>query len=266
MRYIIDSLFLETTRRCNIKCDFCMRGDAQNLDLTTELIDEMFDKLRNCDIKTLVFTGGEPSLTPELIVYTINKIINEHLRVGVVEMITNGQAFSIDIARAFEEYNLNYLRSLGVTVRAHSRVHHGIIAFSKDTHHEPMKDEIGKLYALSAPHTAIKEHIVPEDKVLKTGRSTYGKKFTYKLKSLPYIVDPMGTWVQVQSSFYLSANGLVNNCPDGSYNDMDKINFGSVYDFDLEKLLCSQGFPEGFSEDLNNVLGKSRIMTQNTNQ
>ena len=49
-------------------------------------------------------------------------------------------------------------------------------------------------------------------------------------------------------------------------NDMDKINFGSVYDFDLEKLLCSQGFPEGFSEDLNNVLGKSRIMTQNTNQ
>ena len=32
-------VMLEITRRCQLKCAHCMRGDAQNLDMSEEIID-----------------------------------------------------------------------------------------------------------------------------------------------------------------------------------------------------------------------------------
>ena len=261
MEYNIRSLFLETTRRCNLCCDHCMRGDAQNLDLTKELIDELFDKLKGVNITTLVFTGGEPTLNPDIIVYTINKIMDENISVGFIQMISNGQEFNRDIARAFDRYNVYYLRKLGLYDPLF-RSRHAVIAFSRDEHHDPMDAKVKEQYRKYAPHTSVVNHIVPERRILKTGRATYGKEFQYKLKNLPYQIDPNQRELFLERDLYLSATGLINNSPDGSYEDMDNINFGSVYDFSLEKLLCEQGFPVGQSANLNDLLGRGRIMTQ----
>lgn len=34
----------EVTRRCNFQCEHCMRGDAQNVDLSESAIDNLLDQ------------------------------------------------------------------------------------------------------------------------------------------------------------------------------------------------------------------------------
>ena len=35
----IDNLYFEVTRRCNMKCGHCLRGCAQKVDLTIDIVD-----------------------------------------------------------------------------------------------------------------------------------------------------------------------------------------------------------------------------------
>lgn len=35
----------ELTRRCNMRCRFCSRGEAQDIDITKEIIDKALDEL-----------------------------------------------------------------------------------------------------------------------------------------------------------------------------------------------------------------------------
>ena len=63
----VQDLILEVTRRCNMACEHCLRGDAQNMDMSTEVVDQI---LEHCDrIGAVTFSGGEPSLNIPLIRY-----------------------------------------------------------------------------------------------------------------------------------------------------------------------------------------------------
>ena len=37
----------EVTRRCNLSCEHCLRGDAQNLDMTKETVDKVLDHIES---------------------------------------------------------------------------------------------------------------------------------------------------------------------------------------------------------------------------
>ena len=54
------SVSIEITRRCNFACEHCIRGDAQNMDMPTEIIDLFYDKIS--ELQEIVFVGGEPLL------------------------------------------------------------------------------------------------------------------------------------------------------------------------------------------------------------
>ena len=68
----INNLMIEVTRRCNLKCDHCLRGDAQNKDISTEYIDALLDQVTS--IGSVTFTGGEPFLATYIIDYFLNKL------------------------------------------------------------------------------------------------------------------------------------------------------------------------------------------------
>lgn len=38
MEIYVNYLAIEVTRRCNMKCEHCLRGDAQNLDISTAVL------------------------------------------------------------------------------------------------------------------------------------------------------------------------------------------------------------------------------------
>lgn len=83
-------LGIEITRKCNMNCNFCGRGQAQNLDISKEIIDKSLDEMSDAYINNLRINGGEPLLTQSLIVYLFNKIIEKHIRINTISFFTNG--------------------------------------------------------------------------------------------------------------------------------------------------------------------------------
>lgn len=92
----ISSLILEITRRCNMRCDHCMRGDAQNIDMDLEIIDRVLDS--GVTLSEVTFTGGEPSLYPEAITYFVEGLIKRDQRINSFYVKTNGKIESLDLA------------------------------------------------------------------------------------------------------------------------------------------------------------------------
>lgn len=81
-------LALEVTRKCNLKCDHCCRGNAQrkSMDFRT-----LHNTLHNISyISSVTFTGGEPSLVPEFFEMFNQYIIGRRIRIGWFYCVTNG--------------------------------------------------------------------------------------------------------------------------------------------------------------------------------
>lgn len=93
--YITDAstVVIEVTRRCNMCCAHCLRGDAQDLDIKSEYIDKFFDKFRpGASIGTITFTGGEIALNLAAIWYTLEAVKRRNINVYAFYMVTNGKA------------------------------------------------------------------------------------------------------------------------------------------------------------------------------
>lgn len=88
----ISNAMIEITRKCNMVCDHCLRGKAQNMEISDEILDMFFSKVES--IGELTITGGEPSLAP----HKIEKIIELAKKHGVsIEnfyIATNGKQVS----------------------------------------------------------------------------------------------------------------------------------------------------------------------------
>src|SRR4030042_4339405 len=92
------NLIYEVTRRCNATCEHCLRGDAQNVDITEAICDVSLNGVD--DIGTVVFTGGEPSLAVDKIEYIIAAVKERHISVSSFYVVTNGKTPSLDLCLA----------------------------------------------------------------------------------------------------------------------------------------------------------------------
>lgn len=86
----LSCLSFEITRRCNMNCDFCSRGKAQNIDITPAIIDKTLDEVKNYYINSLRLNGGEPFLNADMIEYLVDSIIKQRIMIGRVCIFTNG--------------------------------------------------------------------------------------------------------------------------------------------------------------------------------
>lgn len=94
----VSTLIIETTRRCNMTCGHCLRGDAQNLDMPYEYLDRLFSQLGN--VGTITLTGGEPSLVPEKILEIVELIKRHRVSVDGFYAATNGLEVSEEFIMA----------------------------------------------------------------------------------------------------------------------------------------------------------------------
>lgn len=101
-KYKYDELMIEITRKCNMKCAYCLRGDAQNVTMSKEVIDKIFEDAVDC--KQVLFTGGEPLLALDEIEYFIDKILKSNWTTKNIAMTINGMIRDkrlIDIVNRF---------------------------------------------------------------------------------------------------------------------------------------------------------------------
>ncbi len=92
----IDSLILEVTRRCNLKCAHCLRGEAQNLDISNETIKALIDSVDG--IGNVTFTGGEPALNLPAIEYFFEYAATQGKLPYSFYIVTNGTVNSEPLA------------------------------------------------------------------------------------------------------------------------------------------------------------------------
>lgn len=78
------------TRRCNLKCKFCAKGESQDIDISKSIIDKTLDEMQGVFINSLRVSGGEPLMVPELIIYLFDKIIEKHILINDIVIFTNG--------------------------------------------------------------------------------------------------------------------------------------------------------------------------------
>ena len=90
----IRNLIIETTRRCNMKCQHCLRGAVQNMDMETKYIDSLLSQFRS--IGNVTFSGGEPSLNVPIMEYFLSECKRRNVYVGSFYVATNGLKPSID--------------------------------------------------------------------------------------------------------------------------------------------------------------------------
>ena len=95
----VHDLCIETTRRCNMACAHCMRGDAMNRDLDPALLDKLFSRLSG--ICTITPTGGEPSLNPTALLQIRDAILKYNLPVIGVYLVTNGKEITDEFLHNF---------------------------------------------------------------------------------------------------------------------------------------------------------------------
>jgi len=72
-----DNLVLEVTRKCNMNCAHCLRGNAEDKDISFDLIDILLDNIDS--INMITFTGGEPSLNVKALKYFREQVIKREI-------------------------------------------------------------------------------------------------------------------------------------------------------------------------------------------
>lgn len=100
MKYI-STISFEITRRCNLKCKWCSKGEAQNIDISKDIIDKTLDEIQDYYINNISITGGEPFLKPDLVAYLIDKIIEKNIVVKMLHITSNATIKSEIIRDSF---------------------------------------------------------------------------------------------------------------------------------------------------------------------
>lgn len=116
-------------------CGHCLRGDAENVDLTGMDIDSILDQAEA--IGRLIITGGEPTLNMGAIQHIANGIARRGIPLMRVQIITNGLIYEerlVALAKRFSEITrLTQVHGYGNTEREPWRVSIGV---SLDRYHE----------------------------------------------------------------------------------------------------------------------------------
>ena len=94
MELNISDVVIEVTRKCNMQCEHCLRGDVQNKTLDNKYIDKLFSLIDT--IHCLSITGGEPTLAMDKLDHIEQCARYAHADVDNFFMVTNGKSIHVN--------------------------------------------------------------------------------------------------------------------------------------------------------------------------
>ena len=226
-------LVIEVTRRCNMNCAHCIRGDAENMDINPEYL----EFLTSCvNPMSVTFTGGEPSLNIEAIKQYFRRMKEKEHGIYNFYVVTNGKENQ-------EELALTLLRAYPDM----EEPEYCGLALSIDQFHEtPSPKDYSIFEGLSFFNKNDKTHNlnkVDDRWVICTGRASNNgigcrspksivKDFDEWIEDWYYQGDDIVVEVEM---LYVSANGNILNDCDLSYDDID--NYPICHIYELQEML-----------------------------
>lgn len=225
MSISISHLAIEVTRKCNINCAHCLRGNSQNINISLEYIDILLNQINS--IGHFCPTGGEPSLNVNAIQYFIDGCKKRNININTFYIATNGVGLKSEFINVCKElYDL-----------CQDKAHSGI-QISNDFYHVKERMYNDKLLKDLPFYTKRhKDGDILEDKLHREGKLANNKKAKVMSGAIPV------TSVEIfnKNPIYLNVDGdIINGC-DWSYANQ-KSHFlckvDSIVDFKikLEKL------------------------------
>lgn len=89
----INNCIIEVTRRCNMRCYHCLRGDPQDKSMPREYLQKFLSQVRH--ISDVTFTGGEPTLPSGM------KVINDFIDICLTHNISVGNFYMVTNAKVW---------------------------------------------------------------------------------------------------------------------------------------------------------------------
>lgn len=234
----VSNLVIEVTRRCNMRCDHCMRGSAQRMDMSYSTL---WNALRDInDVSMLTLTGGEPSLKPEIAMNVWRIMISRKINLGSFYVVTNARSTyrRDDFLEALDHlYEWSEEKDMCALVVSQDQYHNALRYPNMKGFYE-IKDpysEYGYEREYFKPHER-KENIIytiNEGRAVQTGVGTKPMKL-----QKPWKVARWDGELHVQENeIYIASNGNVTSCCDMSYRRIDKEAIGNINKEPLEEIV-----------------------------
>jgi MoaA/NifB/PqqE/SkfB family radical SAM enzyme len=238
MSISVNSLILEITRRCNIKCRHCLRGDSQRKDITTEIIDKALDGVSN--IGSVTFTGGEPTLAVSKIRYFLQAIKDRSIPLGSFYIVTNGKIAPrslsqvlLDMYAYCDDYDREEMCSLVLSGDQYHR---------EQLDDNPLSNGVSSamsLYSgLSFFRPEDRKNFLQDRSVIAEGRAAdWGGFDRYRNNACRVESRSEDGELYVEGELYINALGdVIPNC-NLSYESQEKVKLGNVLQRSLQDIL-----------------------------
>jgi MoaA/NifB/PqqE/SkfB family radical SAM enzyme len=229
----INELVIEITRRCNLACQHCLRGEPQNVDISNETIDKLLGSIT--DIGMITFTGGEPTLAVDKIRYIYEQIKKRGIYLNGFYVVTNGKIASREL--------MNALIDLFVLIGCPDQEDCiASLVISKDQYHEQERydDErkaADKLYSDLSFYR-------PKDRdrdlkmLINEGRARgMGQREAY-LESFVVETGEDDEPTRVEGTVYINAIGDVITSCNMSYESQEENKIGNVNEKSLSEIVA----------------------------
>lgn len=254
----IDMLVLEVTRQCNMSCAHCLRGCSQNVKMTTEMVDKIFQDITS--VGSITFTGGEPFLNLDIIEYTLRVVKNKKIPVYGFYIVTNGKHYEdrqIKVCNNWMMYiascNNNITKSVnGFYFDSELIFNYSGLCVSRDIYHDDIPIENYLHYRMLSYYLEDKEdlsedYIINEGNAILNGIGVVNR--TYNEISVfgeEIMEDGFVSFqnISTEGYLYISANGnIVGDC-DMSYDTIDDETIGNINKISLKQILKNYYFQD----------------------
>jgi hypothetical protein len=228
-----NQLILEITRRCNMQCLHCMRGNAQRLDMTPAIVDRVFSQVES--VSGLCLSGGEPSLAVPVVEEVTAAIRRHRVEVNNFYIVSNGKTtpararkFALALLDLYSCLSYPEEELTGLTV-------------SGDAWHEEVK--IPEVYKGLGFFMKDRHGPRSEDGVILDGRAKLNGIGRREAQDMdPFDVegfDGAGVdgEIRVNNDLYIAANGNVTSQCDMSFARMDGESLGNVLTEPLKDII-----------------------------
>ena len=205
----IENYAIEITRQCNIKCEHCLRGDAEGFKFNPDFLD-VFIKTNNIvRIGGLLISGGEPSLNATGISDVIDVLIDNKVELGWFYIATNGTATGI----AAENFVISCLR---LYILSEEKDMCSVILSNDNFHKDEVEQKAELLEGLSFYSKKYKSPNYYHETALAMGRAEFwNNNIVY-----PDIFSIDGDYIS-DGTLYLNCKGNVIAGCNYSYTEQD---------------------------------------------
>lgn len=236
----VNSLVIEVTRRCNMHCDHCIRGDAQNCDISIESIKKIAETIQPASV---TFTGGEPSLNVKAIreyfVYAEKFGTMPSSFFVATNGLTNQEELAVELLKAYGKMDEKEYCELALSrdifhdaywddsKSYDNTIFEGLSFFSKE----------GKAHATDGSDSL--NWVMPIGRAADNGMGNESNFVDIPITSLDYLCQTADhSFIESEDTLYLwfdtiyvSANGNITTICDISYKDIDNLYLATIDNF-----------------------------------